>query len=374
MGLFDKLKGEFIDVIEWLDNTQDTMIHRFERYNNEIKNGAQLTVRPGQVAVFVNEGNKVGDAFQSGKYSLTTQNLPLLTTLNSWKHGFNSPFKAEVYFFNMKEFVDMKWGVKEPILYTDPRFGIDIEARAFGTYGFRFKDPGLFLEKIAGTNGNYTTDYITGQLRSILVMEFSDKLNEAGIAANKLAGNLKELTETLHPLLNESLEKKYGLTLSNFFIESISLTDEDKRRIKMISEKMALGDSSTFVQQDLLDTMKISAKQGGGNTGVDMMGMMMGMNMMNQNNMMGGQNQNKNQPPTNMPPPPPVNSYFVAVNGQQSGPFDINALKQFAAQGQFTSETFVWKQGMAAWAAAGQVPELAVVFNTPPPPPPPPVG
>jgi membrane protease subunit (stomatin/prohibitin family) len=374
MGFFDKLKGEFIDIIEWLDNTQDTMIHRFERYNNEIKNGAQLTVRPGQVAVFVNEGNKVADVFQPGKHTLTTQNLPLMTTLNSWQFGFNSPFKAEVYFFNMKEFLDMKWGVKEPILYTDPRFGIDIEARAFGTYGFKFKDPGMFLEKFSSTNGTYTTDNIIGQLRSILVMEFSDKLNEAGIPANKLAGNLKELTETLHPMINESIEKKYGLTLPTFLVESISLTEEDKRRIKMISEKMALGDSSTFVQQDLLDTMKLSAKNGGGNTGVDMMGMMMGMNMMNQNNMMNNnQNQNQNQNKNNMPPPPPVISYFVAVNGQQSGPFDLTQLTQFAAQGQFNAQTMVWKQGMAAWTAAGQVPELAVVFNNTPPPPPPPV-
>ena len=279
----------------------------------------------------------------------------------------------------MKEFLDMKWGVKEPIMYTDPRFQIDIEARAFGTYGFKFHDPGLFLERISSTNGTYTADFITGQLRSILVMEFSDKLNEAGIPANKLSGNLKELTETLHPMISESIEKKYGLTLPNFFIESISLTDEDKRRIKMITEKMAFGDSSTFVQQDLLDTMKTSAKNGGGNTGVDMMGMMMGMNMMNQNNMMGGQNQNQNQgnnqQQNNMPPPPPSNSYFVAVNGQQSGPFDINALKQFSSQGQFTAETLVWKQGMAAWTAAGQVADLSGIFNSnTPPPPPPPVG
>ncbi len=173
-------------------------------------------------------------------------------------------------------------------------------------------------------------------------------------------------------MINESLEKKYGLTLATFLIESISLTEEDKRRIKMISEKMALGDSSTFVQQDLLDTMKISAKQGGGNTGVDMMGMMMGMNMMNQNNMM---NTGTKQPQNNMtPPPPPVPTYFVAVNGQQTGPFELNQLIQFAAQGQFTAQSLVWKQGMAAWAAAGQVPELASVFNSVPPPLPPPIG
>jgi len=264
----------------------------------------------------------------------------------------------------------MKWGVKEPILYTDPRFGIDIEARAFGTYSFKFENPGLFLEKISSTNGLYTTEHITGQLRSIVVMEFSDKLNEAGIPANKLAGNLKELTETLHPMISSSIEAKYGLSIPNFFIESISLTEEDKRRIKMISEKMALGDSSTFVQQDLLDTMKISAKQGGGNTGVDMMGMMMGMNMMGQNNMMGQQNKTAPSSP-GVPPPLPNESFFVAVNGQQSGPFDKNVLTQYAAQGQFTAQSLVWKQGMASWTAAAQVPELATLFASVPPPIPP---
>jgi len=371
MGIFDKLKNEFIDIIEWVDNTQDTMVYRFERHQNEIKNGAQLTVRPGQIAVLVNEGNQAADVFQPGRHVLSTQNMPILTTIMGWKYGFNSPFKVEVYFFNMKEFLDMKWGVKEPIMYTDPRFGIDIEARAFGTYGFKFHDPSLFLQKISSTNGLYTTDHISGQLRSIVVMEFSDKLNEAGIPANKLAGNLKELSETLHPMISQSLEKKYGLTLPNFFIESISLTEEDKRRIKMISEKMALGDSSTFVQQDLLDTMKISAKQGGGNTGVDMMGMMMGMNMMNQNNMMGNQNAQQNKPNGGTPPPLPSASFFVAVNGQQAGPYDMATLSQFASQGQFTAQTMVWKQGMTAWTAAGQVPELASVFNSMPPPPPP---
>ncbi len=373
MGLFDKLRGEFIDVVEWLDNTQDTMVYRFERYNNELKHGAQLTVRPGQVAVLVNEGNLVADLFNPGRYELTTSNMPIMTTLNSWKYGFNSPFKAEVYFFSMKEFIDMKWGVKEPVYYTDPRFGIDIEARAFGTYTLKFKDPKLFLERFSATNGIYTTDYITGQLRSILVMELSDKLNESGIPANKLAGNLKELSDILHPMINASIEAKYGLTIPTFLVESISLTEEDKRRLKMISEKMALGDSSTFVQQDLLDSMKISAKQGGGNPGVDMLGMMMGMNMMNQNNMMNVNNNPQQMNKGSMPPPVPVSAYFVAVNGQQTGPFDVNQLSQFASQGQFTAKSMVWKSGMPAWALAEQIPELSVIFNntTPPPIPPP---
>lgn len=141
----------------------------------------------------------------------------------------------------------------------------------------------------------------------------------------------------------------------------------------MISEKMALGDSSTFVQQDLLDTMKISAQNGKGGGAADMMGMMMGMNMMNQNNMMGN-NMNQQQNKNNIPPPPPTISYYVAVNGQQSGPFDMTALTQFAAQGQFTQQSMVWKQGMAAWTAAGQVPELAGVFSSVPPPLPPPIA
>ncbi|EKD41767.1 MAG: hypothetical protein ACD_73C00541G0001, partial [uncultured bacterium] len=144
MGLWDKIKGEFIDVIEWTDSSSDTMVYRFERQGNEIKNGAKLTVRESQMAVFVNEG-QFADVFTPGLHTLTTQNLPILTTLKSWPHGFNSPFKAEVYFVNTKNFTDQKWGTKNPITLNDPRFGM-VEIRAFGTFATRVIEPKLFLK------------------------------------------------------------------------------------------------------------------------------------------------------------------------------------------------------------------------------------
>src|SRR5574344_2648789 len=138
MGLLDKLRGEFIDIIEWIDDSNDTMVYRFERYQNEIKNGAKLTVREGQVAVFINEG-QLADVFQPGMYTLNTQNLPILATLKGWKYGFNSPFKAEVYFVSTKQFVDLKWGTPNPVMLRDPEFG-PIRIRAFGNYSIQVTD------------------------------------------------------------------------------------------------------------------------------------------------------------------------------------------------------------------------------------------
>ena len=177
MGLFDKLKNEFIDIIEWTDSSNDTMVYRFPRYQNEIKNGAKLTVRESQVAVFVNEG-QFADVFQPGMYSLTTQNLPLLSTLKGWKYGFNSPFKAEVYFVNTKQFTNLKYGTKNPIMIRDAEFG-PVRIRAFGSYAMRITDAKAFLKEIAGTDEHVTTDEITENLRNIVMTRFTDAVASA---------------------------------------------------------------------------------------------------------------------------------------------------------------------------------------------------
>src|SRR5437867_222567 len=153
MGIWDRIKGEFIDVIEWLDSSHDTMVYRFERHGNEIKYGAQLIVRESQVAVFVNEG-KLADIYNPGTYTLETKNMPVMTTLNSWKYGFNSPFKAEVYFVSMNTFTNNKWGTKNPIMLRDPEFG-PIRLRAFGSYAIRVKDPSTLIKSVAGTDGKF---------------------------------------------------------------------------------------------------------------------------------------------------------------------------------------------------------------------------
>jgi membrane protease subunit (stomatin/prohibitin family) len=154
MGLWDKLRGELIDIIEWLDPSNDTMVYRFERRGNEIKYGAKLTVREGQAAVFVNEG-QIADVFPPGMYTLETSNLPIVSTLQGWKYGFESPFKAEVYFCSTRRFTDLKWGTKNPVMLRDPEFG-PIRLRAFGAYAMRVSDPGTFIKEIVGTDGHFT--------------------------------------------------------------------------------------------------------------------------------------------------------------------------------------------------------------------------
>ncbi len=165
MGILDTFRNEFIDIIEWTDNTQDTIVWKFPRFQNEIKTGAQLTVRESQVAVFLNEG-KLADVYQPGRYELSTQNMPILSTLKGWKYGFNSPFKVDIFYVNTKQFTDQKWGTKNPITLNDPRFGM-IEIRAFGNFSFRVTDAGKFMKEIVGTDGQFTTEEISSQLRTL---------------------------------------------------------------------------------------------------------------------------------------------------------------------------------------------------------------
>src|SRR3954447_17937321 len=188
MGLFDKLKGELIDIIEWNEATDSTLLaYRFPRYNNEIKYGAKLTVREGQAAVFVNEG-QIADVFRPGMYTLQTQNMPILSTLKGWKYGFSSPFKAEVYFISTKRWTDQKWGTQNPIMLRDPEFG-PVRVRAFGTYAVQVTDPATFLRQLVATDPSFETYEITAQLRNTIVARFTDALGRAKLAVLDLAGN-----------------------------------------------------------------------------------------------------------------------------------------------------------------------------------------
>ncbi len=201
MGLFDKLFGEFVDIIEWTDDSHDTLIYRFERYGNEIKYGAKLTVRESQVAVFVNEG-EIADVIEPGMYELETKNLPVLSTIQHWDHGLRSPFKAEVYFCNTTQFVDLKWGTKNPIMIRDEEFG-GVRLRAFGTYAIRIKDPVTFIKEIAGTDGHFTVDEVSNQLRNLIISRFTNIAGSSKIPVLDLAANYDQLgaylTETISP-------------------------------------------------------------------------------------------------------------------------------------------------------------------------------
>src|SRR5918997_2526939 len=228
MGIFDAIKTQFIEVIEWLDDSQDTLLYRFPVYNQEIKNGAQLIVRESQAAVFVFEG-QVADVFAPGRYTVDGGNTPILSKLGAWKHGFNSPMKSEVYFVNTKQFTDMKWGTSNPIMLRDNDFGI-VRLRAFGAYSLRVADPSMFIKEVAGTNAHFQTEDIDGQLKRSIVTEFSDAIGEMKIPALDLAAQYKELGEAIRAKINEDF-RSYGLEVTKFDVENISLPEEVEKAL-----------------------------------------------------------------------------------------------------------------------------------------------
>lgn len=368
MGLFDKIRGEFIDIIEWTDSSNDTMVYRFERHGNEIKMGAKLTVRESQVAVFVNEG-QVADVFQPGMYTLQTQNIPIMSTLNGWKHGFNSPFKAEVYFVNTRRFTDLKWGTKNPVMMRDKDFGV-VRLRAFGTYEMRVKDPVVFLKEIVGTDDKFQTDEVTEQLRNVLVSKFTNMIGTANIPVLDLAGNYDQLGKLLTEKIAPDFATEYGLTLTKILVENISLPPEVEAAMDKRTSMGVVGDLGKYAQFQAADSIPAAAANPGGTMGAAM-GIGMGAAMGHQMAGVFGQQPGAAPAAAAPPPLPPGKAFFVAVNGQQQGPFDMGALMQRAQQGQLTRDTLVWAQGMANWVAAGQVSDLAQLFAAAPPPLPP---
>ncbi len=367
MGLWDKIKHELIDIIEWLDSSNDTMVYRFERHDNEIKYNAKLVVREGQAAVFINEG-QIADVFQPGTYTLETRNLPLLTTLLGWKYGFDSPFKAEVYFTSTRRFTDLKWGTKNPIMLRDPEFG-PIRLRAFGTYVIRVTDPAAFLREIVGTDGQFTTDEVTEQLRNMIVSRFTDILGESKIPALDLAANYDEFGSFVTTRIQSEFET-YGLELTKLLVENISLPPAVEEALDKRSSMGVIGDLSKYTQFQTAEAMRAAADNPDGGTAGAGLGMGMGLAMGHQMaGAMSGAAQPQGQPAAAPPPLPGAGLQFhVAIGGQQAGPFDVNAIKQKAAAGEITRESLVWKQGMAQWTPAGQVVELQGAFGAVPPP------
>ena len=374
MGIFDeikkKLSHEFIDIIEWLDNTDDTIVHRFERYQNEIKNGAQLIVREGQTAVFINEG-QLADVFTPGTYTLNTQNLPILATLKGWKYGFNSPFKAEVYFVNTHLFTDEKWGTKNPITLNDDRFGL-VEIRAFGTYAFKINDPGKFIIDVVGTDANFTNFEINEHLKSLISTRFTDTIGEANLPIELYAANTTELSETCLEVMQPEFNS-VGISLEKFFIENVSMPEELKKEIFEYSriDKLDLDKLTKFKTAKAIEA---AAANEGGTAGAGMgmgMGFVLAQQMGGMMNPMAGQQQAQVQPtsPTAPPPMPLQVQYFYAQNGQQAGPVSFDQLKVLFANRTINKDSLVWKQGMANWTALKDVEELKSFLggSTPPP-------
>ncbi|MDG2039800.1 MAG: SPFH domain-containing protein [Ilumatobacter sp.] len=384
MGLMDKLKGELVDIIEWIDDSRSTLAWRFPRYQNEIKNGAELIVREGQEAVFVYRG-AIADKFLPGHYELKSENLPVLSTLQGWKHGFDSPFRSEVYFINTRPVTDIRWGTPQPVTVRDPDFKM-VQVRANGLCVVKIVDIEIFLKEVIGTDSAVEADEITELLRRVISMAFSDMVMESGLGAIDLQGQQVSLSGRLAEFVQQRVDDEFGLAIPEMTM-NISLPDE-------ITQAMTRGvakgveasgfvenvDLNKYQQAQAADAMLAAAENEGSSVMGDMMQMGMGVTMAGQMaNQMGGIGQQTSpapQPaatvnPGGTPPPLPGQQMFhVDHGGTPGGPYNMTQMQQGIQSGQVTGQTLVWAQGMAAWAPAQTVPELQALFAAPPPMPP----
>jgi excisionase family DNA binding protein len=297
MGLMDFIKGELIEIIEWNDDSRDTLSFRFPDDDKEIKRGAQLIVRESQAAQFVYLG-QYGDLFRPGKYTLVTENIPVLTTLKGWKYGFQSPFKADVYFVTTRLFTGNKWGTANPVMVRDQDFGI-VRLRAFGTYDFRIVDVPKFLKEVAGTDNHFRLEEFADVMRSRIVSVFSDALATSKVPALDIASRYGELGEALLPLINPALTAKYGLEMGSFILENVSVPPEVEQAIDKRSGMAAVGNLNDFVKYQMAQGFE---KGGAGAAGVGAeiaVGMTMAQQMMNQPGGIAGQS----TPPAGGPAP-----------------------------------------------------------------------
>ena len=387
MGLINKLKGELVDIIEWLDDSRSTLAWRFPRYQNEIKNGAQLIVREGQQAVFVYRG-QIADVFGPGNYELTTENLPILSTLQGWKHGFDSPFRSEVYFLNMRQVTDLRWGTPQPVTVRDPDFKM-VQVRANGLCIVRIADPEIFLREVIGTDSAVEAEEITELLRRVITLAFSDMVMDSGLGAIDLQGRQVELSDKLRDFVQERVDDEFGLEITSVTM-NISLPDEITqamtrgvaRGVEEGGYAHNVGDVQRLQQVRAADAMLAAAENEGGSAMGDAMQMGMGIAMAGQmsETMRGSMGTGGTQPAGAAPPPLPGQAlYHVDVGGRADGPYSVAQIQQGVAAGQVSATTLVWTNGMAGWEPAGSVPALAGLFATPPPvptsgdtPPPPP--
>lgn len=363
MGLLEKLRAELVDIIEWVDHTKDLLVWRFPRYHNQIKNGAQLIVRPGQVAVFVHRG-KLADVFEPGHYELTTSNLPMLGTLQGWAYGFDSPFKSEVYFVNTRQVTDLKWGTPNPIMLRDSDFG-PIRLRAFGTYALKVSSASVLLTELVGAGEDFEANEIHELVRSIIHTSFAEMLGKAQIAALDLASNYHKLSEQLRREVVARVAGEYGLDVPQLFIVNISLPEAVEKALDSRTSMSVIGDMSQWQQFQVGNAMTTPGAAAGEWAGAGA-GMGVGMAMAQRATASTGA----------MVPPPPATAtgaamWHVLINGNPQGPFTMDQLSALIADRTLTRSTFVWSAGMSNWAHAGGVPALGPMLSGSMPPPPP---
>lgn len=278
MGLMDYLKTQFLEIIQWEDDSRDTISFRFPDMSKEIKRGAQLIVRPSQVAQFVYLG-QFGDTFGPGQRALTTDNIPILSTLRGWKYGLESPFKADVYFVNIRLFTGNKWGTANPVMMRDPDLGV-VRIRAYGTYDFRVVDPKLFLKEVAGTDDHFKVDEFSDAMRSRIVSVFTDALASANVPVLDVASRYQELGEALLPLINPTVRTKYGIEFPSFVLENVSVPPEVAQAIDRRSSMSAVGSLNDYVKFQMAEGMTVADGGGAAGTAAQLgVGLAMGQQM-----------------------------------------------------------------------------------------------
>jgi len=377
MGLWNTLKkhagAQFLDLIEWLDDTNNTLVWRFPVFNQAITDNSKLVVREGQAAVFVSEG-QLSDVFGPGSYDLGTKNSPIWSFFTTIKYQLEYPYKGDVYFVSTRQFTDNGWGTATPIMMRDAEFG-PVRIRAYGVYSYRITDPGTFLKQIVGTDGLFTTDEINGQLKKKLVAAVADTIGQARIPVLDMAANQMDFADTLAERINPIFQSSYGLTLTDFTIQSISLPDAVEKALDERTKMGVIGNLGAYTQLKTAEAIQAAAEnQGIGGAGVGMgvgfgVGNQMGAQMSGA--MQGGGGFN---PQTGMqgggPPPPPAQApsyHYSGPDGQSQG---LTAAQVAAkVQAQPSGKHHVWQTGWPGWKGADEVPEIASQLGPPPPPP-----
>ena len=353
MSFREFVAGELIDVIEWLDESGDVMVSRFSRPRNEIKNGAQLIVRPAQAALLVDQG-EVADVFGPGRHELITSNIPVLSRLRGWKYGFESPFKADVVFVSTHQFTNRKWGTSNPVIVRDPALG-PVRLRAFGTYAVRVQDPATLVRELVGTNSAFIIDEIAEQLRDLVVAKVSTALASDNVSVLDLAAQYAELGSRVLAHVAPQFTQ-YGLEIAQLVVENVSLPSEVEQAIDQRAKMSVIGNLDQYTKLQTADALRDAARNpsGGAAAGV---GIGMGAAMAQQT-FSASATSAAGAPASDEPPPIPKDAWYYVVAGERRGPTDVTGLRQAASAGTFGPSTLVWKRGMAEWMAAQKVDDL----------------
>jgi membrane protease subunit (stomatin/prohibitin family) len=376
MGIWDRIvgqaKAQFLDVIQWLDNTNDTLVWRFPIHDQAITSSSKVIVREGQAAVFIAEG-KMSDVFAPGTYTLDTPNTPVWSFFQSIAYGMETPYKGDILFVSTRQFTNQGWGTQAPFMMRDPEFG-PVRVRAFGSFAFRVVDPAKFIREIVGTDGHFTTEEISGQLKKQLVAAITTGIASSGTPLLDLVGNYQSLGDTVRKQIDPQMKETYGLALTDLTIGNIGLPEEVEKALDQRSKMGILGNLNAYAQLNAAEAIKTAAANPGmGGAGVGM-GVGMGMGQM-MAGMMQGMGQNMGQPaaapppaPGMMPPPPPTTTWhYSGPAGQSQGTLDQIVAAVLANP---SAAHHVWQPGWPGWKAAQEVPEIAGRLHLPPPPPP----